>query len=76
MSTIHILTRQGKIIKIRVLDSMGEIWSKINGEYEPNAIYNSNINREFIFLTDHRSKPLIFHKRYLFKITDDTTEKS
>lgn len=63
-------------MKVKVQDSVGEIWGKINGDYEPNIVFNNNINREFILLTDDNGKPLIFHKRYLYKITDDTTEKS
>ena len=70
MSTIYVLTKQGKVLKTEVLESVSEVWAKINGEYEANSVFNSNINREFMLLTDEKGKPLIFHKRYLFKVTE------
>jgi len=70
MSEILVLTKQGKILRTKVLEDVGEIWSRINGEYGENALYNSNTNREFMLLTDENGKALIFHKRYLFKIIE------
>ena len=70
MSTILVLTKQGKILKTEVLESASEVWAKVNGEYEPNLVYNSNANREFMLLTDKDGHPLIFHKRYLFKVVE------
>lgn len=68
MSTIYVLTKQGKILKTEVTETVGEIWVKINGEYEANSVFNPNVNREFMLLTDKDGHPLIFHKRYLFKV--------
>ncbi len=70
MSTIFVLTKQGKILHTEVKEEVSEIWNRINGEYGENSNYNSNVNREFMLLTDEKGKPLIFHKRYLFKVVE------
>lgn len=73
MSTIHILTKQGKTIKTIVTEEVGEIWNRINGDYGTNGFYNGSVNREHILLTDKKGNPMILNKRYPFKITNDTT---
>jgi len=70
MSTIWLLTKKGKSIKTKIKESISEIWCKMNGEYGENTVFNDRINREYILLTDNKGKPLIFHTRYMWKITE------
>ncbi len=70
MATIITLTKKGKTLKIRVAETITEIWAKMNGEYGENAIYNERFNREYILLTDDKGRPLIFHTRYMWKIVE------
>lgn len=68
MSTIHILTKKGKIMKIKVMEDVAEVWARINNECGENFIFNP-ANKEFMFLTDKKGQSMIFHKRYCYKIT-------
>jgi len=73
MSTIHILTKQGKMVKVKTLEDVAEIWNRINGDYGLNGFYNNNVNREHMLVTDIKGRPMVFNKRYILKITNDTT---
>lgn len=68
MTTIHILTKKGKPIKLKCREDVPEVWARLNNEYGENFIFNP-ANKEFMFLTDEKGNPLIFHKRYLWKVT-------
>ena len=70
MATIYTLTKKGKVVKDKVGESVSDVWSRINGEYEPNFVYNNSVNRDYVFLTDSKGKSFIFNKRYLWKITE------
>ena len=69
MAIIWVLTKQGKILKTKIVESVGTIWNKMNGGYDPNIPYNY-ANKDFILLTSAKGKSLIFNKRYLYKITE------
>ena len=69
MAIIWVLTKQGKILKTKVIESGTAIWNKMNGSYDPNVPYNY-ANKDFMLLTDKKGKSLIFNKRYLWKITE------
>jgi len=70
MATIWTLSKKGAILKDIVKEDVSEVWLKLNGDYDANIVFNSNINRDYMFLTDEGGKPFIFHKRYLWKITE------
>ena len=67
MSVIYTLKKDGQIMETQVQDTVGEIWTKMNGNYEVNIEYNS-FNRDFMLLTDLKGQGIIFNKRYLWKI--------
>jgi len=70
MCTIWILKKTGGNLKIKTRETVSEIWNKINGEYDPNTYFNFPMNKEFMLVTDENGNPLIFHKRFLWKVTE------
>lgn len=70
MCTIWVLRKTGGQLKVKVRETVGEVWTKINGEYDVNIYYNPSMNRDFMLVTDEKGNPLIFHKRFLWKVTE------
>ena len=70
MSTIWVLKKSGGHLKVKVKETTSEVWAKLNGEYDPNIVYNFQQNRDFMLLTDEVGNCLIFHKRFLWKVTE------
>ena len=64
-----VLTKQGKVVKTCVKELVGDVWSRINGYYDANCVYEAGINRDFVYLTDVDGEPMIFNRRFLLKVT-------